>query len=183
MSQGVIPPAAATQARNPPRARMDEPSIARPTVFGLFASSAALNNAIKELEMAGFDRADLSLPDTQPRNAPDLSPKPPDTGVEAQQSRIFHTSVAGAFAAVVAAMIAAALGGGVGPMVGAAIAAALVVSATVHLISRAASRREQMDRDRKAASGRLVLSVRTPAAVKVAHATEILQRAGAVKIW
>jgi hypothetical protein len=178
MSQGQIPSPLAVK----PRAD-DEASLTAPTVFGVFTNSEALNAAIKELEIAGFDRADLGLPEFEPEAIPDLTPKPPDTDVEAQQSRIFHTSVGGAFAAVLAAMIAAMLGGGIGAMVGAAIGAALVVGALAQLVSRMASRREQADRDRKAVKGELVLSVRTAAPEKVSRATGILLKAGAVKTW
>jgi hypothetical protein len=178
MSQGPIQSPLVVK----PRAG-DEAFLTAPSVFGLFTSSEALNAAIKELEIAGFDRADLGLPELEPGATPDFTPKPPDTDVEAQQSRIFHTSVGGAFAAVAAAMIAAALGGGIGIMVGAAGGAALVIGAFAHFVSRVASRREQVDRDQKAVRGELVLSVRTAAPEKVSRATRVLLSAGAVKTW
>jgi hypothetical protein len=159
---------------------------AAPAVFGLFPASAALDAAIKDLEAAGFDRADLSLPDIDPpldRDTPELGAKEADTDVEAQQSRLMHAGTGGAIGAMLAAAATAATGGAAAAVAGAAVGAGLVVGGVAHVVSRAASGEEQADRDRKAAAGRLVLSVRTPDAAREARAREILRLTGATRVW
>ncbi len=77
-----------------------------PAVFALMPTSAVLNEAIEQLETAGFDRADLSLPEIVPppeRATPEAGAKEPDTGVEAQQSRVMHSGLGGAIGAMMAA--------------------------------------------------------------------------------
>jgi len=157
-----------------------------PAVFALMPSSAVLNKAIKRLETAGFDRADLSLPEIDPppeRTTPEAGAKEPDTGVEAQQSRLLHSGVGGAIGAMAAATAAAATGGAATAIAGAAIGGGLVVGGVAHAISRGASEEEQEDRDRKAAASKLVLSVRAPTAERQARATAVLRAAGATRLW
>ena len=174
------------EAGSASEAATNAPAVAAPAVFGLFPTSQALVNAIKQLEAAGFDRADLSLPEMDPppeRATPELGAKPPDTDIDAQQSRSFHSGVGGSIGAMAAALVVAVTGGTLGAMIGAAIGGGLAVAAPAHLISRAASRREQGDRDRKVAKGRLVLSVRVPKAERAARATDILRQSGATRVW
>ena len=158
-----------------------------PAVFALMPTSAILNEAIKRLELAGFDRADISLPELDPpaeRATPDDGAKAPDTGAEAQQSRTMHASTGAAIGAMVAGTAAAAATAGAAAAVaGAAIGGALVVGGIAHTISRGASEAEQEDRDRKAAAGKLVLSVRAPTAEREARAAEVLQQVGATRLW
>ena len=157
-----------------------------PAVFALMPTSALLNEAIKRLEAAGFDRADLSLPEIDPppeRATPEAGAKDPDTGVEAQQSRLLHSGVGGAIGAMAAATAVAATGGAAAAIAGAAIGGGLVVGGVAHVISRGASEEEQEDRDRKAAAGKLVLSVRAPTTERQAHATAVLRAAGATRLW
>ena len=157
-----------------------------PAVFALLPTSAVLNEAIKQLETAGFDRADLSLPEIDPppeRATPEAGAKEPDTGVEAQQSRLLHSGVGGAIGAMMAATATAATGGAAAAIAGAAIGGGLVVGGIAHVISRGASEEEQEDRDRKAAAGKLVLSVRAPTAERQARAAEVLRAVGATRLW
>jgi len=157
-----------------------------PAVFALMPTSAVLNEAIKRLETAGFDRADLSLPEIDPppeRATPEAGAKEPDTGIEAQQSRLLHSGVGGAIGAMAAATATAATGVAAAAIAGAAIAGGLVVGGIAHTISRGASEEEQQDRDRKAAAGKLVLSVRALTAKRQARAADVLRAVGATRLW
>jgi len=155
-------------------------------VMGLMPSSEQLNAAIKALESAGFDRADLSLPEIDPppeRATPEAGAEEPDTDVEAQQSRVFHTAVGGSFAAMMAATATAATGGVAAAVAGAAIGAGLAVGAAANAISRFVSNEEQQERDRRAAEGKLVLAVRIIDPAHRLRAEEILHDSGASRIW
>ena len=155
-------------------------------VFALMPSGETLDTAVKQLETAGFDRADLSLPEIDPppeRATPEAGAKPADTDVDVQQSRLVHSGVGGAFAAMMAATATAATGGAAAVVAGAAIGAGVAVGAAAHAISSAFSDEEQRDRDQKAAAGKLVLSVRAAAPERQARAVEILRAAGATRVW
>jgi hypothetical protein len=155
-------------------------------VFAHMPTSAVLNEAIKRLQLAGFDRADISLPELNPpveRATPDAGAKEPDTGVEAQQSRLMHSSTGGAIGALLAGTAAAATGGAAAAIAGAAIGGGVLVGGIAHVISRGASEAEQEDRDRKAAAGKLVLSVRAPTAEREARAAKVLREVGATRLW
>ena len=155
-------------------------------VFALMPSGEVLDDAIKRLESAGFDRADLSLPEIDPppdRATPEAGAKQPDTDVEAQQARVMHSGVGGAAAAMIAATATAATGGAAAVVAGVAIGSGLAVGAAAHAISRALSNQEQADRDRKIAAGKLVLSVRAPTDERQARAVDILRTAGALRVW
>lgn len=156
-------------------------------LWALMPASAQLDHAIKELEEAGFDRADLSLPEIDPppqRTTPEAGAEEPDTDVEAQQSRLMHSGVGGAIGAMVAATAAAAATGGAAiPVAAAAIGAGLAVGAGAHAVSRYASREEQERRDKRAAEGKLILEVRLTDPQHRARAEEILRAAGASRIW
>ena len=157
-----------------------------PAVFALMPTSAVLNEAIKQLETAGFDRADLSLPEIDPppeHATPEAGAKEPDTGIEAQQSRLVHSGVGGAIGAMMAGVATAATGGAAAAIAGAAIGGGLLVGGVAHVISRGVSEEEQEDRDRKAAAGKLVLSVRTPTAERQARATAVLRAVGVTRLW
>lgn len=157
-----------------------------PAVFAVMPTGESLDAAIKQLETAGFDRADLSLPEIDPppdRATPEAGAKEPDTDVEAQQARVMHSGVGGAAAAMIAGTAAAATGGAAAVIAAAAIGSGLAVGAAANAISRAFSNEEQADRDRKIAAGKLVLSVRASTADRQTRARDILRAAGAVRIW
>ena len=163
-----------------------EQEIVIASVFGLFPTSAALDEAIKELEVAGFDRADLGLPEIDPppdRDTPELRTMAADTDTDAQQSRIVYSATAGAFAAMIAAAATATTGGGAAVIGGVAVGVGLVAGAVAHVITRYASRDKQQVRDRRAAAGRLVLSVHAPDPDRRARAIDILRATGATRVW
>jgi hypothetical protein len=146
-----------------------------------FADSAHMQEAISQLTMAGFDRADLSLPEVEPpaeRSTPESGAEVPDTDEDARQARTVHTSTAAAAAALAAAGITAATGGAALPAVVAAVAAGGLVGGGTYAASSAANAVTQNERDTRAEAGTLVLSVRAPTQAKRSRAEAILLAAG-----
>jgi len=147
-------------------------------VRATFATPDAMQTAVTQLEMSGFDRADLSLPEvTAPREfaTPERGAKPADTEEDARQARTMHTSGAAAVAALAAGGAVIATGGAVVPAVAVAVLSGGVVGGAAYALSSAANEEEQIEREHKAALGALVLSVRVPNATKRADAVSILQ--------
>ncbi|MGH7042552.1 MAG: hypothetical protein ACREFY_10530, partial [Acetobacteraceae bacterium] len=104
-----------------------------------FRSSATLDAVIEKLEVSGFNREDLGLPDLDlapELRTPERGSKAADTGVEAQQARVFHSAVGGSFAALIAATAVAATGGLAAVVAGVGIGAGLGVAGLAHLTSR-----------------------------------------------
>jgi len=150
-------------------------------VLARFRSTDALDHAIQTLKISGFDRGDLGLPEVNPpveRATPEAGSAAAETGTGAQQSRVFHSAVAAAIAAMIGALIAAAKGGGIAAIAGAAIGAAIVVGIIAELIVRAFGNATQRRRDRSAAQGKLVLAVRTGSAERRERASVVLREAG-----
>jgi len=150
-----------------------------------FSSPDAMQNAVSQLELSGFDRADLSLPEVMPaaRDAtPEAGAKPVDTDEDARQARTLHTSGAAAAAGMAAAGVVIATGGAAAPAVAAAVLGGGLAGGAAWALSSVASQSEQEDRAVKAAAGTLVLSVRTPDAHKRAEAEAILRSTGGMGI-
>jgi hypothetical protein len=146
-----------------------------------FRDPALLQDAIHQLTMAGFDRADLSLPEAAPpleRSTPESGAETPDTEEDARQIRTVHTSTAAAAAAMLGAGVTVATGGAALPAVAAAFAAAGVVGGATYAASSAVNASEQSERDDRAAAGQLILSVRTPTEARRDRALAILRAAG-----
>jgi len=150
-------------------------------VQGRFDDSAALQEAVSRLELSGFDRADLSLPETTSPGAatPESGAKPVDTEEDARQARTLHTSGAASVAALAAAGVVIATGGAAAPAVAAAAIGGGLAGGAVFAASSVANQSEQDDRDSKAATGELVLTVRAMTPEKRAEAESILRNAGA----
>ena len=124
------------------------------------------------------------MPEIDPpseRATPEAGAKEPDTGVEAQQSRLLYSGMGGAIGAMMAATATAATGGAAAAIAGAAVGGGLVVGRIAHVIRRGTSEEEQEDRDRKAAARTLVLSVRVPTVERQVRATEVLRAVGATR--
>lgn len=150
-----------------------------------FADPSALQEAVEKLEMSGFDRADLSLPDLLPpagHTSPEFGAKPADTDEDARQARTLHTSGFAAAAALAAAGVVIGTGGAAAPAVAAAVVGGGLAGGAAYAISSVANENEQEDRERKAASGTLVLSVRAMTSVKRDAAEAILRAAGATDV-
>jgi hypothetical protein len=134
-------------------------------VRATFATPDLMQNAVTRLEMSGFDRADLSLPEvTRPDEfaTSESSAKPADTEEDARQARTLQTSAAAAIAAMAAGGAVIATGGAVAPALAAAVVGGGMFGSAAYAISSASNSEEQEDRERKAATGTLVLSVRAP---------------------
>jgi hypothetical protein len=150
-----------------------------------FATPDRMQNAITQLEMSGFDRADLSLPEVLPPKefaTPEAGAKPAATEEDARQARTLQTSAAAAIAAMAAGGAVIATGGAVAPAIAAAVVGGGMFGSAAYAISSAANSEEQEDRERKAATGTLVLSVRAPSEAKRGEAETILRTAGATSI-
>jgi len=146
-----------------------------------FASPDQLEDAINRLTMAGFDRADISLPEALPpaeRATPESSAAEANTDHDARQARTVHTSTAAAAAALAAAGITAATGGAAVPVAIAAVLAGGVVGGGTYAISTAANDQEQREREARATAGALILAVRAPTREKRETAGAILRAAG-----
>ncbi len=146
-----------------------------------FRSSEALDHAIVTLEAHGFGREELGLPEINPppeHATPEAGSKAADTGVEDQQSRVFHSAVGGSFAAMMAATAVAATGGVAAAAAGVALGAGAAVAGVEHLLNRGLSHSEQLDRERKAREGTLVLAVLATSPERRERATAVLQESG-----
>jgi hypothetical protein len=150
-----------------------------------FATPDLMQNAITQLEMSGFDRADLSLPEVNPPEefaTPEAGARPADTEEDARQARTLQTSAAAAIAAMAAGGAVIATGGAVAPAIAAAVVGGGMFGTAAYAISSATNSEEQEDRERKAATGTLVLSVRTPNEAKRGDAEVILRSSGATSV-
>ena len=154
-------------------------------VRATFRDADAMQRAVARLEISGFDRADLSLPEVMPpaeRATPEQGAKPVDTEEDARQTRTLHVSGAAAAVALAASGVVVASGGAAVPAVAAALLGGGAAGGVAYTLSSASNADEQMDRERKAASGNLILSVRAPSAEKRAEAQSILRAAGGMEL-
>jgi hypothetical protein len=154
-------------------------------VWATFATPDLMQNAIAQLQMSGFDRADLSLPQVLPPEefvTPEAGAKQADTEEDARQTRTLQTSAAAAIAAMAAGGAVIATGGAAAPAIAAAVVGGGMFGSAAYAISSATNSEEQEDRERKADTGTLILSVRTPSAAKRGEAEAILRSAGAASI-
>ena len=143
-----------------------------------------MQDAVARLEMSGFDRADLSLPEAMPpaeRATPEAGAKPVDTEEDARQTRTLHTGGRGC-GGYGRGRGGHRLGGcrgtgGCGRGGGRRGRRRYRLRATT-----ASNEDEQVDREHKAASGVLILSVRAPSAEKRAEAEMILRAAGGTQL-
>ncbi len=154
-------------------------------VRATFSDPDALQTAVDQLELSGFDRADLSLPEVHPppqRATPESGAKPVDDERDARQLRTLHTSGAAAAVGMAAAGVVIATGGAAAPAVAAAVVGGGLAGGAAYALSSASNSDEQQERELKAATGALVLSVRTPSTEKREEAEAILRASGATEL-
>lgn len=158
------------------------PEICVQEVQARFHDDAALQEAIEQQGLAGYDRADLGLPGDQ--SASGLSASSHD--VDNQQLRTMGSSMAGAVAAFALAGATIATGGAAGV---AALGAAAIGAGTTAAASAAGAALEDSgdqdsvaQRDRQEAEGLLLLGVRTRGKAQVQQVTTILHAAGATEV-
>lgn len=148
-----------------------------------FPNDAALQTAIGELELAGFDHADLSLPDAEaPVDTPDSAEAATDH-VDRGQLRTMASGMAGTAAGMVAAGVIVATGGLAAPVV-AAVGGASALG-TIAVTSGASAAKDAADaktRDELGAAGKLILAVRIRSADWREKALNVFQAAGATAI-
>jgi len=154
-------------------------------VRATFADPAQMQAAADKLTMAGFDRADLSLP-TQSSSLDESSletaAKPASTESDSRQARTLGSSTAAAAVALAAAGVTIATGGAAAPAVAAAVLAGGAAGGATFAATGAIAGAEQHEREAQAAGGGLVLSVRTLTKAKQAEAIAVLKAAGATNV-
>jgi hypothetical protein len=154
-------------------------------VQAVFGSDEALQDGIAKLTLAGFDRAEISLPTAQPAAAeatPEQGAQDPNTREDDAQMRTMHTSMAGAVGAMAAAGITIATGGAAAVAMAAAAAIGAGAAGIAHSASRVADAVQHEDREEKAARGELVLSVLAKDAQRQQAAIQALTGAGALRV-
>ena len=154
-------------------------------VVGRFDNSDRMTDAMEQLELAGFARGDLSLPEPSPpieRSTPESGAKPPDKEDDAQVARTLHTSGVASVAALLAAGITVGTGGAAAPAFAAALGAGALAGGATFAATKAVDDHEQHDRDAKAADGELLLAVRTIDVAQRSEAEAILRSAGALEV-
>ncbi|MBN9563262.1 MAG: hypothetical protein J0H14_21445 [Alphaproteobacteria bacterium] len=154
-------------------------------VRGAFPSDAAIQDAISRLSMAGFDRAEISLPDADPtptHATPEQSAENPETEDDSRQSRTLHTSMAASVGALAAAGAVVATGGAALPAVAAAVVGAVGLGAAAEGVSKASDKMQHDLREEAAARGELLLSVHLRDPARQAVAEQAMREAGASRI-
>lgn len=154
-------------------------------VQAVFASDAALQDAMGRLRNAGFDHADLSLPAAHPpagEATPNQGAATPLGDDDTRQARTLGTSMAGTVGAFAAAAATVATGGAAGVAIAAAAAVGAGSAALAHGASDAAKAGQDQARDKSAARGELVLAVRTTDADGQHRAEALMREAGATRV-
>ncbi len=154
-------------------------------VQGIFPSNAAMEDAIAKLTLAGFDRADFSLPTTSPTGStatPEQGAETPLTDTDMRQVRNMGTGMAGTIGAFAAAGATIATGGVAGVAIAAAAAVGAGSALAANAIGTAAKTSQEEAHDADARAGTLVLSVHAATPEKQAEAERIMRATGASKV-
>ncbi len=154
-------------------------------VRGVFASDAALQAAIAGLTQAGFDRAELSLPEAAPpasRATPEQGAADPNTDTDDRQMRTLQASMAGSVGALAAAGAVLMTGGAALPAVAAAAAVGVGAGGLAHAMSGAANTIKHEDREAAASEGLLILSARIRDHAHQRTASDIMLASGATNV-
>ena len=153
-------------------------------VQGHFPDDAALQDALTRLQAAGYDRAQLSLPDEQETAAttPTEGAGNPTDLVDKTQLRTMGTSMAAYAGAVAAGGATLATGGLAGVAIAAAAAVGIGAGLTANATGNAVDAADARHHDEMGAQGRLLLAVRTATAQDVDRATALMTQAGATDV-
>ena len=154
-------------------------------VQGIFPSDAAMQDAISKLTLAGFDRAEFSLPITHPaagQATPELGAATPMTDVDVRQARTMGTSMAASIGAIAAAGATIATGGAAGAVIAAAAAVGAGSAYAANAVGTAAKESQEDQRDASAQAGELVLAVHAPTEEKRVNAERIMRASGATRV-
>jgi hypothetical protein len=149
-------------------------------VQGSFPSDAALQDALGRLTLAGYDRADFSLPEDRPALAtPNESASAATDDIDKTQVRTLGASMAGFAGAAAVAGATIATGGAAGVAALAGIAAGLGAGAAAEGVGKVADQADVDERNRRAALGKLILAVRIRSEEQAQQVGEIMRQAGA----
>ncbi|CAH2604226.1 conserved protein of unknown function [Rhodovastum atsumiense] len=150
-------------------------------VEGIFPNDAALQEAVTQLAQAGFDRAELSLPETGGA-PPQHGDRGPVTDTDLRQARTLGTGLAASVAGMAAAGVVVATGGAAALAAGAAAAAGVGAAAVSETAGQAAGSATHAANERAASRGRLVLAVRAVEPARQARARQVMETAGATRV-
>ncbi len=153
-------------------------------VQGHFPNDAAVQDALGRLTLAGYDRADFSLPEEQAalQAMPDSGAASPSDHIDKAQIRTMNTGMAGFAGAAAAAGVTIATGGAAALAAGAAAAVAVGAGAVTHAVNHAADNAAVNERNRRGAAGTLILAVRTRSPEAVQQVMGLLRDAGAGRV-
>ena len=153
-------------------------------VQGVFPDDATMQDALSQLTLAGYDRADFSLPEEQAANeppTPNESAEPATDDADKRQLRTMGSSMAGYAGAVAAAGATLATGGAAGLAIAAAVAVGAGTGVAANAAGQAADAVQVEGRNQRGREGRLILAVRTTTPDQVKQVTGLMQQAGATK--
>lgn len=153
-------------------------------VQGVFPDDDTMQTALSQLTLAGYDRADFSLPEEQAANelaTPNESAAPPTDDADKRQLRTMGTSMAGYAGAVAVAGATLATGGAAGLAVAAAAAVGAGTGVMANAAGQAADKAQVEARNQRGRDGRLILAVRTTTPDQVSQVLGLMQEAGALK--
>ena len=153
-------------------------------VQGRFPNNATLQDALGRLTIAGYDRADFSLPDEQAATmpTPNETAENPTDEIDKAQLRTMGTSMAGFAGAATAGGVVLATGGLAAVAAAAAAAVGLGAGAVAGATGLAVDRNQEAEHDRRGAEGRLILAVRARNEEKATEITALMQQAGGTDV-
>ena len=172
-----------SETTNGAKAGPEHEAIVR-EVQGVFPDDATMQEALSQLTLVGYDRADFSLPEDQPAGevvTPNEDAASPTDDADKRQLRTMGTSMAGYAGAVAVAGATLATGGAVGLAVAAAAAVGLGTGVAANSAGQAADAAQVEERNRLGREGRLILAVRTTTPDQVKQVKSLMQQAGASK--
>ena len=150
-------------------------------VQGVFPNDDRMQDALSQLTLAGYDRADFSLPEEQRPNTPTEGAENPTDSTDKAQLRTLGTSMAGYAGAVAVAGAVIATGGAAAVAVAGAAAVGAGTAAVANVAGQAADQAAIDERNQRGAAGTLILAVRTTTQAQADQVTAIMQQAGATR--
>lgn len=153
-------------------------------VQGQFPSDSAMQDALSRLTLAGYDRADFSLPDDRDAtmDTPNESAENPVDATDKAQLRTMGTSMAGYAGAATAAAATLATGGAAGVAVAAAAAIGAGSALAANAAGQAADKASVNTRNERGAAGTLILAVRVTSDEETDEVTGIMEATGATAV-
>ena len=153
-------------------------------VQGRFPDDATMQDALGRLTIAGYDRADFSLPEEQEGTTPtpNESAENPVDDIDKAQMRTMGTSMAGYAGAVAVAGATLATGGAALLAVAGAAAVGAGAGIAANAAGNAVDQANVEDRNARGAAGTLILAVRARSPEKAAEIETLMRQAGATEV-